>query len=512
MREAGILLPITAINSKYGIGGFTKEAYEFVDFLKESGQSYWQILPMGPTGFGDSPYQSFSSFAGNPYYISLDELIAEGALTKEECEGADYGRNERKVDYEKIYNTRLKLLRKAFKRTDLKNNEEYIDFIQENVKWLENYALFMALKDYFGGKPWYEWDLEIKMCAPSATEEYTKKLEGEISFWKYLQFRFYRDWYSLKEYANKQGIKIIGDIPIYVAYDSADCWSNPSLFQLDVDKTPICVAGCPPDGFSKKGQLWGNPLYKWDLHKESGFAWWIWRISHCFKLYDVLRIDHFRGFDEYYSVEYGQNDAVNGKWEKGPGMALFHAIREKLGNKKIIAEDLGFITESVRDLLDECEFPGMRVFEFGFDKRDTGAKNSYLPHNYIENCVAYTGTHDNPTIVSWFFEIDKEEREDVRNYLCDKFTPDSEIHLPIIGTVMRSQAKLCIIPIQDYLGYDSRARINKPSTLGSNWTWRLSENDLSRELAKQIYEITRLSGRLTETVNSAKLERPNSAN
>ena len=503
MREAGILLPITALHSKYGIGGFTKEAYEFVDFLKEAGQSYWQILPMGPTGFGDSPYQSFSSFAGNPYYISLDDLIEEGVLTNEECENADYGKDERQIDYKKIYDTRLKLLNKAYKRTNLKGNQEYLDFVGENVKWLENYALFMAIKDYYGGKSWYEWDLEIKMANPKAMEEYSEKLQSEIGFWKYVQFKFYQEWSALKEYANKNGIKIIGDIPIYVAYDSADVWSNPALFQLDINKTPINVAGCPPDGFSKKGQLWGNPLYKWEIHKESGYVWWIYRIEHCFKLYDVLRIDHFRGFDEYYSIEYGSRDATNGKWEKGPKKSLFDAIKEKLGEKQIIAEDLGFVTEGVKDLLEECEFPGMRVFQFGFDKRDTGAKNDYLPHNYIENCVAYTATHDNPTIISWFFEIDKDEREDVRNYLCDKFTPDSEIHLPIIGTVMRSQAKLCIIPIQDYLGYDSRARINKPSTLGANWTWRLSKNDITKELTKQIYEITRLSGRANKLVESS---------
>ncbi|MBQ8146578.1 MAG: 4-alpha-glucanotransferase [Clostridia bacterium] len=501
MRKAGILLPITAIPSSYGIGGFSKEAYEFVDFLKEAGQSYWQILPMGPTGFGDSPYQAFSSFAGNPYYISLDSLIEEGLLTKDECDNADYGGDERNIDYKKIYNSRLRLLHKAYKRADTKQDSAFHDFVGENVKWLEDYALFMALKDYFGGRPWYEWDLEIKMCQAKATEKYNEILHGEVTFWKYLQYKFYSQWYELKKYANDRGIKIIGDIPIYVAYDSADVWSNSALFQLDVDKTPICVAGCPPDGFSKKGQLWGNPLYKWEIHKETGYLWWIYRIEHCFKLYDTLRIDHFRGFDEYYSIEYGSKEATKGKWESGPKKALFDAVFDRLGKKEIIAEDLGFITESVKDLLEECEFPGMRVFQFGFDKRDTGAKNNYLPHNYIENCVAYTGTHDNPTIVSWFFEITEEERKDVRAYLCDNYTPNSEVHLPIIGTVMRSKAKLCIIPIQDYLGYDSRSRINKPATVGSNWTWRLTKTDLNKKLANQIYEITRLCGRVDDSSN-----------
>lgn len=502
MRKAGILLPITSLPSKYGIGGFTKEAYEFIDFLKETEQSYWQILPMGPTGFGDSPYQSFSSFAGNPYFISLDSLIEEGVLSQDECEKEDSGKDERQIDYQKIYNTRIKLLKKAYKRTNLKENKDYLDFVGENVRWLQDYALFMALKDYFGGKPWYEWDYEIKQCNPKVTGEYNEKLYGEVEFWKYVQYKFFTQWHSIKEYANERGIKIIGDIPIYVSYDSADVWSKSALFELDSDKNPINMAGCPPDGFSKKGQLWGNPLYKWDIHKETGFNWWVYRIEHCFKLYDALRIDHFRGFDEYYSIEFGKKDAVQGEWKNGPKKALFDAVYKKLGEKEIIAEDLGFVTNGVKELLKECGFPGMRVFEFGFDKRDTGAKNDYLPHNYIENCVAYTGTHDNPTVVSWFFEISEEEREDVRNYLCDKYTPDSEIYLPIIGTVMRSRAKLCIIPIQDYLGYDSRSRMNKPSTTGGNWIWRLSKNDLTQDLRKQIREITRLTGRANLQIKS----------
>lgn len=495
MREAGILLPISSLPSRYGIGGFTKEAYDFVDFLDRAGQSYWQILPMGPTGFGDSPYQSFSSFAGNPYYISLDELVENGLLSKEECCESDCGKNERAVDYQKIYNTRLKLLNKAYKRDELRNNQEYLDFVGENTKWLEDYALFMALKGYYGGKPWNEWDFEIRMGNPRAKEEYSFRLQSEIGFWKYVQFKFFNQWQNLKKYANEKGIKIIGDIPIYVAYDSADVWSNSALFQLDEKKIPVCVAGCPPDGFSKKGQLWGNPLYKWEIHKESGYLWWIYRIEHSFKLYDVLRIDHFRGFDEYYSIPFGSRDAVKGEWKKGPKMSLFDAINKKLGEKEIIAEDLGFITNGVKELLAESGFPGMRVFQFGFDKRDTGAKNEYLPHNYVKNCVAYTGTHDNPTIVSWFFEITNEERDNVRNYLCDKYTPDSEIYMPIIGSILRSQARLVIIPIQDYLGYDSRSRINKPSTLGTNWQWRLSHGDLTDNLEREIYEITRLTGR-----------------
>lgn len=495
MRKAGILLPISSLPSRYGIGGFTKEAYEFIDFLKEAEQSYWQILPIGPTSFGDSPYQSFSSFAGNPYFVSLDDLIDEGLLTKEDCEKSCINAEKRTIDYEQLYSTRIKLLKKAYKASLHKEKGEYLDFIGEHARWLQDYALFMALKDYFGGKPWYEWDYEIKICNPRVSGEYAEKLRDEVDFWCFVQYKFYSQWQGLKEYANEKGIKIIGDIPIYVAHDSADVWSKSALFCLDKDKNPTCVAGCPPDGFSKDGQLWGNPIYKWDIHKETGFNWWVYRIEHCFKLYDALRIDHFRGFDEYYSIEYGSKTAKNGEWKKGPGIELFKAINKKIGKREIIAEDLGFITDSVKDLLEECEFPGMRVFQFGFDKRDTGAKNAYLPHNYIENCVAYTGTHDNPTIVSWFFEITKEERADVRSYLCDAYTPDSEINMPIIGAVMRSSAQLCIIPIQDYLGTDSRSRINTPSTTGSNWVWRLSKNDLTKELTNKIATVTRLCGR-----------------
>ena len=498
MRESGILLPISSLPSKYGIGGLTREAYEFIDFLKEAGQSYWQILPIGPTGFGDSPYQSFSSYAANPYFIGLDELINEGLLTKEECKST-FGENcDRNIDYKKIYDTRIKLLKKAYSRLKIDEKNNLQDFICENVRWIDDYALFMAIKEYYGGRPWYEWDYEIKIGNPKEKERLHETLKNEVGFWCFVQYKFFSQWKKLKEYANKNGIKIIGDIPIYVAYDSADVWSNSALFQLDADKTPLAVAGCPPDGFSKKGQLWGNPLYKWEIHKESGFKWWICRIEHCFKLFDVLRIDHFRGFDEYFSIEYGRADATRGEWKNGPKMALFEAISRKLGEKDIIAEDLGFITNGVKELLQECGYPGMRVFQFGFDKRDTSPKNEHLPHNFDENCIAYTGTHDNPTIVSWFFEISKEEREDVRTYLCDFYTPDSEINMPIIGAVMRSKARLCIVPIQDYLALDSRARINTPSTMGANWTWRLCSNDIDETLAKRIYEITRLSGRINK--------------
>ncbi|MBR2944099.1 MAG: 4-alpha-glucanotransferase [Clostridia bacterium] len=492
MRETGILLPVSALNSKYGIGSFSKEAYKFIDWMKEAGQGYWQILPMGPTSFGDSPYQSFSSFAGNPYYIDLDTLVEEGLLNVDDCL-VDFGKDERMVDYSKIYNNRIPLLKKSFLR--FKKDESYYSFLSKNAFWIDDYALFMTIKEENGGKSWQYWDKDYKNREKEAIKKIREKYSDKIEFWKYLQYKFFQGWNKLKSYANKQGIKIIGDIPIYTALDSADVWSLPELFQLDENKTPTSVAGCPPDGFSEKGQLWGNPLYKWETHQRSNYDWWKKRIRNAFEMYDVLRIDHFRGFDEYYSINYGDPDATNGKWEKGPKNELFLEIKRSEGEKSIIAEDLGFMTDSVKELLKKTSFPGMRVFQFGFDARDTGAQSDYLPHNYIKNCVAYTGTHDNPTIVSWFFEITEEERKMVRAYLCDEYTPDSEINKPIIGAVMRSQASLVIIPLQDYLGYDSRARINTPSTQAGNWLWRISKNDLNDELKEYILKITSITGR-----------------
>ena len=493
MREAGILLPISSLNSKYGIGCFSKEAYKFIDWLKECGQSYWQILPLGPTSFGDSPYQSFSSFAGNPYFIDLEALIEEHLLEKEACDSLDFGKDERLIDYEKIYNYKIPLLKRAFVK--FTPNDKYNSFVEKNSYWLNDYALFMAIKDENEGKSWQEWDKSLKNREEKVITAFEKENKEKIDFWKFVQFKFYEEWSKLKGYAYKQNVKIIGDIPIYCALDSADVWANPELFQLDENKEPTNVAGCPPDGFSKTGQLWGNPLYAWDMHKKTFYKWWKARLNYSFELYDTLRIDHFRGFDEYYSIKFGDEDATKGKWEKGPSTDLFEAYEREYGKKNIIAEDLGFMTDSVKEMLEKSTFPGMRVFQFAFDARDTGATNDYLPHNYIKNCVAYTGTHDNPTIVSWFFEITDKEREMVQDYLCDHFTPSSEINKPIIGAVMRSQADACIIPLQDYLGADSRARINKPSTQGGNWLWRISENDLSEEISEFVSKITALTGR-----------------
>ncbi len=495
-RAGGVLLSITSLPSKYGIGCFSKSAYDFVDWLKGAGQTYWQILPLGPTSYGDSPYQSFSTFAGNPYFISLEALVEEGVLTEAECEAADFGDKPGSVDYEKMYQARYPLLRKAYERSKISENQDYQRFVADNGWWLGDYALFMAVKDWFDGAPWTEWAEDIRLRWPNAMDYYRRELYFDVEFQQYLQYTFYMQWMKLKNYANDRGIRLIGDIPIYVAMDSADTWAHPELFQLDENNVPLAVAGCPPDGFSAIGQLWGNPLYRWDYHRDTGYEWWISRLEYCFRLYDVVRIDHFRGFDEYYSIPYEATTAVGGHWEKGPGMALFARVEEALGRREVIAEDLGYVTDSVRELVRSSGFPGMKVLEFAFDSRDSGCANDYLPHNYGENCVAYTGTHDNETIRGWFDSISTEEQEMAREYLCDSRTPKKELNWAFISLIMRSSARICIIPMQDYLGYGNECRMNKPSTVGINWKWRLTGEELTDELKKKLYDMARRYGRL----------------
>ena len=495
-RAAGILLAVSSLPSRYGIGCFSESAYAFVDWLKAAGQTYWQMLPLGPTGWGDSPYQSFSTFAGNPYFISLEALAGEGVLTPEECGSADWGGDPAAIDYEKLYRHRYPLLRRAYARSRADGNAAYRAFVRENRDWLRDYALFMALKDRFGGKPWTDWPEALRLRRADALADCRRELAEDIGFWQFVQWKFFQQYRALKQYANAQGIRIVGDIPIYVAMDSADAWAHPELFELDERLVPTAVAGCPPDGFSPTGQLWGNPLYRWDYHRETGYAWWISRLRACFGLYDVTRIDHFRGFDEYYAIPYGAETAVDGWWSKGPGLDLFRAAEQQLGRHEIIAEDLGFVTDSVRRLVRESGFAGMKVLEFAFDARDTGAANDYLPHNYTENCVAYTGTHDNQTLVSWLAAIRPEERQAVRDYLCDRHTPGEALYRSLIALVMRSTARTCIIPLQDWLGLDDRARMNTPATVGQNWRWRVRADELSAGLRDEILRMTRRYGRM----------------
>ena len=491
MRASGILLPVSSIPSAYGIGSFSKEAYEFVDFLEKAGQSYWQILPLGPTGYGDSPYQSFSTFAGNPYYIDFEELIEEGLLTKEQCEECDWGGSEAYVDYEKIYKSRFRVLKEAFDNSRLEDNEDFQAFVAENAFWLSDYSLYMAVKDSYKGKSWSEWDGDIRLRKPEAIEKYAEKLKEEILFYEFQQYLFNTQWRKLKKYANDKGVKIIGDIPIYVALDSADTWANPELFQLDENRRPTGVAGCPTDAFSATGQLWGNPLYKWDYHKETEYAWWIQRISYCYKLYDVVRIDHFRGFDEYYNIPFGDTTAEFGRWEKGPGYDLFKVMKKKIGNKPVIAEDLGFLTPTVNQLLKKSGYPGMKVLQFAFDSRE---ESDYLPHNYTANSVVYTGTHDNDTTVGWYQTISRRDRSFARKYLNIK--TGRELEWNFIRAALGSVSDTAVIPMQDYLGLGSEARINVPSTLGTNWKWRMTKGQIPEGLAEKIYDLCKLYGRV----------------
>ena len=494
MRKSGILLAVSSLPSPYGIGTFSKEAYDFVDFLKQAGQRLWQILPLGPTGYGDSPYQSFSTFAGNPYYIDLTALIREGYLTRQDCEEADWGEDPGYVDYEKIYRSRFRILKKAYraaKKAGLTEGAEYQAFLAKNAHWLPDYALYMAVKDHFGGRSWAEWEEGIRLRRPKALKAYRERFQEETDFYCFQQYLFFTQWQALKAYANAQGIEIVGDIPIYVAFDSADTWAGPELFQLDENNLPTGVAGCPPDAFCEYGQLWGNPLYRWEYHKETGYQWWIRRIAHCFELYDIVRIDHFRGFDEYWSVPYGDETAVNGRWVKGPGYELFRAIRESLGKKKVIAEDLGFLTDSVVRLVKKTGYPGMKILQFAFDG---SADNEYLPHNLYENCIVYTGTHDNETVMGWYRGLDRAARRQVKEYLG--ITGRKNVNWALIRAALSSVAQTAVIPLQDYLGLGNEARFNTPSTLGGNWQWRMSGRDCTPQLAERIYQMTERYGRL----------------
>ena len=495
-RSSGVLLPVASLPSKYGIGCFDRCAYDFVDQLVKAGQSYWQILPMGPTGYGDSPYQAFSTFAGNPYFISPDDLVKKGYLTENDCIRAAEGTSGKEVHYDVLFQKRLGLLRKAYANSSIEADVSYQAFVQKNSEWLADYALFMAIKDNKSGKSYLEWEDAIRLRSPEAMVSYRNRLLEDVNFYQFVQYEFYTQWAALKKYANDKGISIIGDIPIYVALDSADTWAHPELFQLDEANIPTAVAGCPPDGFSATGQLWGNPLYRWDYHRETGYSWWISRLHYVFQMYDVVRIDHFRGFDEYFSIPYGAENAIGGHWEKGPGIDLFRKVEQALGWKQVIAEDLGYVTDSVREMVRESGFPGMKVLEFAFDSRDSGCANDYLPHNYPVNSVAYTGTHDNETIVGWWSSITKEEQKLARDYMCDQYTPEKELYKSLISLIMRSSAKLCVIPMQDYLGLGNNCRINTPSTVGKNWKWRVNTRQLSLKLQKEIQEMALRYGRM----------------
>ena len=483
MRSCGILMHISSLPSPYGIGTFGKEAERFADWLKSAGQKYWQVLPIGPTGYGDSPYQPFSSFAGNPLLIDLDELAENGYLAKKSVADADYGADPTFVDFDKIRTCKMALLREAF--AGFTDDVGYTSFVMDEQDWLDDYALFTALKEKFGGRPWTEWDEDIKKRQPEAVKRWTEELKEEIRFVKFVQYIFFRQWDRFHRYCNKNGIQIIGDIPIYVSPDSADVWAQPELFELDESLNPKRVAGVPPDYFSATGQLWGNPLYNWEEMHRTGYKWWLKRVGKAAECFDMLRIDHFRAFDTYYAIPFGHKTAEHGTWEKGPGMELFNAIKNDLGDVNIIAEDLGDIFDSVKELLKDTGFPGMRVLQFGFNPDNTD--NDHLPHNYPVNCVAYTGTHDNAPVMQWYREADPKSRAMSKRYL--KPGMFGKFSSSCIRAVYASPAKLAIVPMQDILGLGKESRMNLPSTVGGNWNWRMLPGKLTDKLAGKLRDL-----------------------
>lgn len=489
MRTSGILLHISSLPSAYGIGTMGKAAFDFIDFLRRAGQTYWQILPIGPTGVGDSPYQSCSVFAGNPYLIDLDDLIQRGLLETSEVSSVYWGSNAAKVDFSALYTGRLSVLEKAARRGIVAEQPEFLHFRACNP-WVEDYALYMALKRKFGQLPWYQWPSAAAKREASAIKRYRQELADDICFYAFVQYLFYGQWEKLHAYASLNKIRIIGDIPIYVPIDSVELWQAPELFQLDSSMTPTAVAGCPPDAFTEDGQLWGNPLYNWTKMKKDGFAWWKNRVQGAARFFDVIRIDHFRGLESYWAIPYGDETARNGKWMPGPGIALLRALKKVCPDTEFIAEDLGYITPQVRRLQEQSGFPGMKVMQFAFDG-DTG--NAYLPHNAIKNCVYYTGTHDNETLAQWYANATQKTRDYVTKYLG---LNDEEGVLPgILRGGLTSVADIFIAQLQDWLHLGAEARMNTPGLLSdTNWSWRL-EALPDASVADEIFEMTKCSGR-----------------
>ena len=490
-RSAGILLPIFSLPSDYGIGTFGKEAYKFVDFLSKTSQSYWQILPLGPTSYGDSPYSSFSTFALNPYFIDFDLLIKD-KLIKQKDVIAYKNKYKSKINYKWLYDTRFIVLRKAYNNGLNRYKKEFNKFKNENKNWLDDYSLFMSIKKYFNDVSWMYWpDNDIKLRKPNSIKSYRNKLKDEIEMQKFIQFLAYKQYFNLKKYANSKGIKIIGDIPIYVPFDSSDVWSNTNLFELTSALVPKLVSGVPPDYFSSDGQLWGNPIFNWKQMKKDNYKWWINRFKGASSLFDVIRIDHFRGFESYWSVKYGNKTAKIGKWCKGPNNDLLDVIKKNFKNTEFIAEDLGYLTESVTKMLKDFGYPGMKVLEFAFDSREP---SDHSPHHFINNSICYLGTHDNSTCKGWFKQITKESLALAVNY-CGLNTKEGYVN-GMIRTAMSSVSDVFIAQMQDYLELDDKARINIPGTVGENWKWRMNKKYYSSKLINKILNFTKLYGRI----------------
>ncbi len=497
VRSSGILFHPTSLPGAYGIGDLGDEAHEFLRLLVESGQTFWQVMPLGPTGYGDSPYQAFSAFAGNPLLVSPDKLVVDGYL---DVTPPPPSFPAERVDYGPVIQYKMEVLRSSFgffqRRATPAQRDALCQFCQANAFWLDDYALFMALKRHHGGGVWSQWEPEIVSRRPQAVQRWSETLHEEIEREKYQQFLFDLQWGQLRHAANAQGVRIIGDAPIFVAYDSADVWAHPEMFRLDSAGRPTHVAGVPPDYFSPTGQLWGNPLYRWDWMADHGFGWWIERLRKIFEMVDVVRLDHFRGFEAYWEVPAGEETAINGRWVQGPGKALFVAAQQALGELPIIAEDLGVITPEVEALRDECGFPGMKVLQFAFG---SGADNPYLPHNYTQNCVVYTGTHDNDTTIGWFATRGTEERKAIQEYLA---RDGHDIAWDLMRLAHSSVADLAVVPLQDVLRLGSEARMNTPGRAGGNWGWRLRRGAFTDQLVQHLYDMTRIYGRLTKETES----------
>lgn len=479
MRESGILMHITSLPGKYGIGTMGRQAYQFIDFLKRAGQRCWQLLPLNPTGYGDSPYQCCSTFAGNPYLIDLEILVEQGLLNPREPEQYCWSTREDKVDFGLLYANRLSVLQLAFSR--FADWEALDRFCAEQSSWLPDFALYMALKEENGGKPWYQWDTPLKTRDPDAMWEARMRLKQRLRFYSFVQYQFYQQWDKVRNYAKENGISIIGDVPIYVPLDSVDVWKDPELFQLDDALTPIAVAGCPPDGFNQDGQLWGNPLYRWDIMQKDGYVWWLRRLAAAGRLYDRVRLDHFRGLEAYWSVPYGDETARNGKWVKGPGMDFIDAVKRALPQLQLIAEDLGHLTPQVLQMREEAGLPGMKVLEFAFD---TDEPSDYLPHMYGKNTVCYTGTHDNMPVGQWLGSVDQKTRKRAEDYMC--LTKQEGFIWGVIRTAYSSVSDLCMIQMQDCLELGSEARMNFPGTSCGNWTWRALPGSCTDALAERL--------------------------
>lgn len=499
-RQSGVLMHISSLPGKYGIGSFGQSAYDFVDFLVRTKQRYWQILPLGATSYGDSPYQSFSAFAGNTHFIDFDLLIQEGLLEEADFEGVDFGQNPEAVDYEKLFYNRRPLLEKAVANFMAKGyNPEYQQFLVDSASWLDTFAEYMAIKEHFGQKSWLDWpDDAAKVREPRALAEYRENLAPAVNYHRVTQYFFFKQWLALKSYANENHIEIVGDMPIYVAADSSEMWSQPRYFKTDEAGRPSWIAGVPPDAFTAEGQLWGNPIYDWDAMKADNYSWWIKRLQESFKVYDVVRIDHFRGFESYWEVPAGAENAIGGRWVKGPDYDLFKTVKEELGDLNIIAEDLGYMTQEVYDFREKTGFPGMKILEFAFDPH---GDSQDMPHYAKNNSVMYTGTHDNDTVVGWYEnEADEETRRFMELYTNKR--EDESVPAAMLRTVYSSVSFMAIATMQDLLGLGSQARMNTPSTLGQNWVWRMTETQLNQEVEDLLTYLTVTYRRSNENLSN----------